>query len=266
MNRNGTTDIAPVTHSCVADQAREDGENRLGYGYQQLFEEGYVKIGLCRECLTRIAPCDVDDPTKAAKDSRTYIDDGTRLGDCTRCGGPVLVTHDIQCDRCGECWFWWDLKGVTAANVEDGKNTSVIGGCPSCDGNCYLVGVESTAEAARMGAPRGITGARAKTDMQFRKMHRNALENLGEAYGCVVEATQRLALVEEAIGRLTSLVVDEFDSIEGEPKWPSDAFAYYNEQLGAAGAFRNMANAMAERINDIATGIREHDRRHVRKP
>jgi hypothetical protein len=239
-------------------------EDHLALGAQQLFEKGYVKVGLCRECLTRHAPCDVLNPRPAIEDPATFIEDGARLGDCTKCGGPVLVTHDLQCATCGEFWFWWDIKGLTASDVT--KSEDVIAGCPSCDGDCYLVGVGATARATAYGPPRGITGARAKTDMEFRRIHKGALENLGEAYGGLVEATQYLAEVEEFIGSMSASVVDEFDSIEGVPEWPSDAFAFYNEQLGAAGALRSMANALAERVNRISVGLREHDHRHVRKP
>jgi hypothetical protein len=263
-----TTDIPPSTHECVSNTGRA-AKDHLGLGHQELLARGYVKIGLCRECLTRFAPCDVVDERPAATDPSQYIVDDARLGDCPKCCGPVFVTHDVQCEACGEVWFWWDLVDVTAADVEDGKNVGIVGPCPSCGQPCYLVGAVPTAEAGEAeeaGPPRGITGVRAKTDMEFRSIHRDALENLGEAYVCFIEATERLAMAEEFIGRMSASVVDEFDSIDGKPEWPSDAFAYYNEQLGAAGALGDMANALAERVSKISTGLREHDRRHVRKP
>jgi hypothetical protein len=55
-------------------------------------------------------------------------------------------------------------------------------------------------------------------------------------------------------------IADEDGNIH--PQWPSDAFAYYNEQLGRASAIQDTIKSMAERISSIHRGLRMHDRRH----
>lgn len=259
----------PSKRACVANSIRAD-DTYIGIGHDQLLEGGHVKVGRCRECRKRVAPCDLSYKTDAARDPSTYFEDGTRLGGCPMCGADVFVECDLQCSGCGEMWFWWEFEGLAHKDVEDTRNDNAIGSCPSCNEPCYLVGVGATADAAREGPPRGITGLRARTNTDFRDLHRAALETIKDAYMCAVEATEKLAVVEEFIGQMSWDVVDSFDAVEdrdGEVKaeWPSDAFAYYNEQLGRAVAMRCMVNAAAENINDIAVGLREHDRRWVRK-
>jgi hypothetical protein len=251
----------PSQHECMSDACRTD-ESKIGYGHDALF---FVKVGRCRECLRRVAPCDVAYRTEESKDPRNYIEDGVRLGSCRECGGSVLVTMDVQCSVCGEMWFWWDVPGLRAADVTS-EATGVICSCPSCDGECFMIGAGETSEIATVGPPRGIVGQLARSNAEFREIYRNALVHLKEAYTLAAQATESLAAAEEFIGRMTVSVVDEFDAImdkdgQVQPEWPSDAFAYYNEQLGRAVAMRGVANSVAEHINDIAVGLREHARR-----
>lgn len=259
----------PSKHECMSPGCRND-KSKAGAGYEQLFEEGYVKIGLCHHCLKRLAPCDVEEPTEAAKDPRNYIEDGTHLGSCPDCGhNCVQVTMDVICVQCGEMWFWWEIHNLTAADVTS-EARGVICQCPSCDGECFLVGSSYTAEAEERGQPRGLTGRAARQDVTFRTVHRQAFVHLNEAYMTAVEAVENLAAAQEALGEMTSLVADEVDALTDRdgnvhPQWPSDAFAYYNEQLGRAGGMREVLNSVAERINDIHRGLLEHNRRFVEK-
>jgi hypothetical protein len=260
----------PSQHECMAETCRTN-DTKIGHGHDSLFEEGFVKVGRCRECRRRVAPCDVAYRTEESKDPRNYIEDGVRLGSCRECGGPVLVTMDVICEQCGEMWFWWDVPGLTASDVT-AKAKGVICQCPSCDGDCLMIGAEGTSEAERGGTPRGLTGRFARQDVAFRASHRQALVHLMEAYTQAVEVAENLACACEAIGEMSAMVADEVDAIADKdgkihPQWPSDAFAYYNEQLGRAGAMQDTINSMAERISSIHRGLREHDRLHqVREP
>jgi hypothetical protein len=260
-----SNDKHPSQHECMADDCRTD-ESKIGEGHQALFEDGFVKVGRCRECRRRVAPCDVSYRTEESKDPRNFIEDGVRLGSCPHCSGPVFVEMDVICEQCGETWFWWDIYYLTASDVTS-EAEGVICQCPSCDGDCLMIGAEGTAEAEQNGPPRGLTGRFARQDVAFRNSHRQALAHLMEAYTQAIEVTENLACACEALGEMSAMVADEMDAIADEdgnihPQWPSDAFAYYNEQLGRASAIQDTIKSMAERISSIHRGLRMHDRRH----
>jgi hypothetical protein len=103
---------------------------------------------------------------------------------------------------------------------------------------------------------------------QFRRVHNNATAGLDGIAEELIETEDHLRVIVEHLGNMALAVEDEFDSIDGNAEWPSDAYVYFNENLGRVSTLVDLVGFVRAQTTDLAAGLRRHKDRYeeARKP